>query len=427
MRPPPAARWRGPAGLRARLILFSLTVVLATAGLSWFVTSQQVLRPLDSRFEERQLRLAAFVAEDVEAGAAPESLADSLGMKGELAEAPPAFVTEALAGRSKECRAKNVQTWRMVVCTSPRDPIAVDTADGWLLLSALGPPVFGPPLLRSYLLLAFAVSLTAVLIAFSSTRPVRASVSAMERIAEGQLDHRLPPAGGELGSVATAFNRMADRVETLLQAERQLMASVSHELRTPLARLRLAVELLRDQGLPEKRLDAMEEDLEELNALIEEQLEASRLAIGDQPLHLGPVDLNAIVDEAIARSPLPKHSVRRVGSGAKLSADGPRLVRAIRNLIQNAGKYTPAGTEIEVCLDGHSVEVRDGGPGVPEEDLPHLFEPFYRSARDKKNRSATGVGLGLMIVSEVLRLHGGAVSAKNRPEGGLSIRLELPS
>jgi signal transduction histidine kinase len=218
---------------------------------------------------------------------------------------------------------------------------------------------------------------------------------------------------------------MADRVENILRTEKELMAGISHELRTPLARLRLEIELLRDHEVPEKRLDAMENDLAEVDHLIGELLEMSRLALGERHLVEGEVDLMRVAKEAAERNPLPDHRLIVEGEALPLIGDHDRLVRVIGNLIQNAGKYAPKDTEVRVTIDGRKIVVLDRGSGVPPEDLARLFEPFYRGVRAKSK--STGLGLGLMLSQRIVSLHGGTIEAGNVEGGGLSITIELPA
>ena len=204
------------------------------------------------------------------------------------------------------------------------------------------------------------------------------------------------------------------------------MAGISHELRTPLTRLRLEVELLRDMGTASaSRLDAMEGDLGELDQLIGELLEISRLDLGRESLVMGPTDLRAVAEEACERMPLDAHEVTVEGTGAAIEGDHARLVRVVTNLLQNAGKYAPEGSPVTVRVDGHSLEVADRGPGVPPEDLDGIFSAFHRVDRSR-SRKTGGLGLGLMIARKVARGHGGELSARLRDGGGLVVQLLLP-
>ena len=300
----------------------------------------------------------------------------------------------------------------------------MQTAAGWVTLRRELDPAaprerIGPLLL----VLLLGVVGASAYVAVVATRPLRATTQAMGRVAAGDLAHRLPESGGrELAEAARAFNAMGERVAAMLETERSLMAGISHELRTPLARLRLEVELLRDRGVPETRLTAMDKDLEEVDRLIGELLESSRLSLGERKLVDAPVSLEHVVHEALSRVELGDRQVELRGTAQPVRGDAERLVRAVANLIGNAKKHAPSGP-IEITLADTSVLIADRGPGVPESSLSRLFEPFYRAP----GGAASGLGLGLMIAKQVVELHGGTIAAKNREGGGLEVSLRLPA
>lgn len=415
-------------GLRAKLSLMLGSTVLLTAGLAWFLTGRAVLEPFAKEMVRAHVQQIVFVAQEIEEGANPDRLATRLGLELELRKRPPRLVRRAMRGHSRDCRREPVPGRTVVGCRGPRGGVAVETSKGWLIARrALDPHAPKRRVLTVLVTVTIAVLLVSVFLAGWVTRPVRASVTAMERIAGGDLGHRLPDGmSGEVGEVARAFNRMADRVSSLLEAERSLMASISHELRTPLARLRLEVELLRDRDVPSRRLDAMEGDVNEIDKLIGEVLESSRLSIGDRPLARVEIQLRDIIEEALGQVDLPDHEVRIEGEGGRVLGDPARLRRVARNLLENAGKYAPADSVIEVRLEPSGFAVADRGPGVPEHELPKLFEPFFRGTRGRDS-GATGYGLGLMITKQIVEIHGGRIAVANRAEGGLEARVELPA
>lgn len=417
-------RRRHRLGLRGRLTLLLGLAVLLTVALAWILTGRMVLEPFARDLLRAHLEQVAFLAGEVERGADPRALGERLGLEVRRFDRPPRSLRRML--RSDRCHRHDLRGRALIACRGPRGAVAVELEEGWLVVRrSLDPEA--PKRRVAFVLVSVAtvVLILSAVIATFATRPLRTSVNAMERMASGDLTHRLPESGSpDLGEAARAFNRMADRVTALLEAERSLMAGISHELRTPLARLRLELELLRDHPVPEKRRAAMEADVSEIDQLIGEVLEASRLSIGDRKLSFTPVDLRAVVEEALGTEPLPGHDVRLVGEASPVWGDHPRLVRVVRNLLQNAGKYAPADTEVEVGLSGRSLTVSDRGPGVPPSELPRIFEPFYRGERGRKT-GATGHGLGLMIARQVVELHGGRIEASNREGGGLTVRLEL--
>ena len=404
--------------IRFRLAALLVAVIGASLLAAWMVTEQVVLAPLSQEVLRGRMGQSVQAAVRLEQGEDPRAVASDLELSVELRErAPPSgqrWVRRRYRGRE------------ILILPGPKTVVAVPLADGHTAIvthhsEALAPRWRGA---ASFGLVAFCVALLAIWVAVAATRPLRATTAAMQRIAEGQLNHRLDETGSaELVELARAFNAMADRVESMLRSEQQLMAGVSHELRTPMTRLRLHTELLRDGGGDTKRLDGMEAALEDMDRLLSELLEISRLEIGDRVLELVPVELSTVVERARQRHPLPDHGIVVEGESHQVLADPARLERVLGNLLQNAGKYAPPGSTVWITLGRTTVEVRDEGPGVPEADLPQLFEPFFRGQAARKQKP--GVGLGLMLAQLIVRLHGGTVSARNHPAGGLLVRIDL--
>jgi signal transduction histidine kinase len=410
-------------GLRGRLTVLLGLAVLLTLLLAWFLTGRAVLEPFARDVARARVAQVVFLAQEVASGADARSIGSRMGLVARRVRRLPRPVRRGLR-RGGRCREHLVRGRRVVACRGRRGFVAVELDAGWL--ATRRQIDFDAPARRIPFVLAAVggvVLFLSYLIAGRVTRTLRASVGAMERMAAGDLATRLPEAGAAVGEVGRAFNRMADRVSRLLEAERTLMASISHELRTPLARLRLELELLRDQPVPDKRLSAMEADVAHIDRLIGEVLESSRLSIGERKLAFERLALREAVEEALGVEPLPDHDIRLEGEGGEVWADRARLVRVIRNLLENARKYAPKETEVQIRLDRRAATISDRGPGVPPSELPRLFEPFYRA---EGSRGAAGFGLGLMIAKQVIELHGGTLEAENRPGGGLSVRLTLP-
>ncbi|MBI2373025.1 MAG: HAMP domain-containing protein [Deltaproteobacteria bacterium] len=404
-----------------RVVALLGTLVLATAVLSWALAGRSVVAPLAKALYESQAEQAIAIADQVERGADPKVLGQKLSVDIRTIDR---FRVESKRRRSR-CSKENRSGREIVHCLGPRAPIAVKARDGWVVIRRdldLEDP--GRRFARLLLVGGIAVLLIGLYFASVVTRPLRATRDAMQKISEGDLEHRLPESGPkELREVAGAYNGMAARVREMLEAERRLLAGISHELRTPISRLMLEVEMLRDAAVDPKRLDGMEKDLGEIERLISELLESSRLAVGDKKLKVSSCELRSIVDDAVSRVQ-PTHAVQVSGGGGVKLVDHERLVRVVANLVQNADKYSPEGGAIEIALEPCALTVMDRGPGVPSESLARVFEPFHRVNRPDGKK---GTGLGLMISKQIVELHGGRISASNREGGGLSVRVELPA
>jgi two-component system sensor histidine kinase MprB len=233
----------------------------------------------------------------------------------------------------------------------------------------------------------------------------------------------------EVGELAEHFNAMLDTLERSIAAQRQLVADASHELRTPITSLRTNIEVLAEaESLPPderaRLLADVEQQTTELGMLVADLIELAR---GDEPRRESEdVRLDDLVRESVARA---RRYAPRIDFEAELhptvvEGTRERLARAVNNLLDNAAKHSPDGGVVAVRVDVDGVRVRDHGSGVDPEDLPHLFDRFYRGA---SSRGRPGSGLGLAIVRQVAEQHGGSVRAANAPGGGAEFVLELPA
>lgn len=232
----------------------------------------------------------------------------------------------------------------------------------------------------------------------------------------------------ELARLARSFNTTLDALEQSVEAQRQLVADASHELRTPLASLRANIQNLESADrLPLHEREALRADvvseLDELTALVADIVELAR---GTKPGEMSDdVRVDQIVTEVVARAE------SRAGSGVSFDVSSEptlvrgqpqRIQRALSNLVDNALKWSPAGTTVELELHGGELTVRDHGPGFAEADLPRVFERFYRAA---DARGMPGSGLGLAIVRQAAEAHGGRAEAANAPGGGAVVRVSF--
>jgi two-component system sensor histidine kinase MprB len=291
------------------------------------------------------------------------------------------------------------------------------------------------------LLCGVGVALAAMLGRLAASRvlaPLAEVAQAAEHISETEdLTTRIQVrADDEVGQLATRFNSMLDRLESSreavdesVRAQRQLVADASHELRTPVTSLRTNVEVLLDGGAlsdedRERLLSDMVEQSEELSALVGDLIELAR---GDQPIESADdVRLDGIVEEAVDRARRNAPDITFETELEPVVVDGvaERLLRAVNNLLDNASRHTHPGTTVEVRVDASGVRIRDHGDGVDPQDLPHVFDRFYRGVN---SRGRQGSGLGLAIVRQVAEQHGGSVTARNAPDGGAVFEISLPT
>ncbi|HWG00439.1 MAG TPA: HAMP domain-containing sensor histidine kinase [Trebonia sp.] len=268
-------------------------------------------------------------------------------------------------------------------------------------------------------------------VARAGLAPVARLAAVAEQVtATGDPDRRVEVGRhDELGRLAMSFNRMLSALQRSLATQRQLISDASHELRTPLASLRVNVELLADDpGMSEaERKDVLSRVVAQVAELSDLVASVTGLARGERPsLHHGEVRLNDVTAKALeaARRDWPRTRFRVALDGGTVSGDGDRLRTAIRNLLDNAAKFGEPGGLVEVSLHGGELTVRDHGPGIDEDDIPFIFDRFYRAL---SARAVPGSGLGLSVVSDIAEAHGGAVTAAPASGGGAELHLTLPS
>lgn len=456
--PPPAGTaW---TGLHYRRSLASRVTVLTTLAVGFAVSivafaAYATVRAQTISALDDSLRARAYVAakSDTLDALAQESISSwALGAAGvriafvdassdqvriQPAGASPSFgigdKEVAVAKGNADTSARTVwsqgERWRVV---------AVNAGDGYALVLAQSMQPTDRMLDRlGLVMLLFGIAgmiiagLAGWAVARNGLRPVRRLTTAVEDIARTQRLDPIPIEGSdEVARLAQSFNEMLVALSASQHRQRQLVADAGHELRTPLTSLRTNLDLLvqadSSSGLSaESRtelLDDVRAQIGEMTTLIGDLVELAR----DEPISrtVEPVELTALLGQAVAR-------VRRRAdvqfdvrtSPWWVTGDTDALERAITNLLDNAAKWSPEGGVVTVSLEHGVLTVADQGPGIAPEDLPHVFERFYRSA---ESRGMPGSGLGLSIVRSIAERHGGSVQAGNGPDGGAVFWLAIP-
>ena len=267
------------------------------------------------------------------------------------------------------------------------------------------------------------------------TSPLRRLQKAVERFGRGDLDARVgSDRADELGELARTFDRMAERLQTLLAAERRLLLDISHELRSPLARLSVASELARSQEQREAALNQIQKESERMNTLVGQLLQVTRAEGDPAALRLEPVRVDELLRELVedcSIEALARRCSLALEAPAPVTVEGdPELLRrAVENVVRNGIRFAPADSQVEITsvIAGArlTIRVRDYGPGVPAEELSSIFDPFYRVQADR-SRASGGTGLGLAIARRAVELHKGRLQARNA-NPGLAVEIELPA
>jgi len=270
------------------------------------------------------------------------------------------------------------------------------------------------------------------------TAPIVRLREATQQLAEGNLrtraDERMSQRRDELGFLVGDFNAMAERLEGLVDGQRQLIYDISHELRTPLTRLNVALDIGRGRKGDDQAFDQMQQDLERMNQMIERLLTLAKLDAATATVPFEFFNLTDLVASIVHSAGFELHE-----RSDKITMDSEEVFQvrgntellqsAIENVIRNAIRYNNSEEPVQVALERMGsfvrITVRDHGPGVPSESLQRIFEPFYRVA-DDRDRQTGGTGLGLAITERAVRMHGGKVDAVNETPHGLAVRILLP-
>jgi two-component system sensor histidine kinase CpxA len=296
-------------------------------------------------------------------------------------------------------------------------------------------PWFDPPnILPYYGAVVLVIAGMGSMLAMHLAAPLQRLRRVVDRFGQGDLAARVKSTRrDEIGELSRSFDQMANRLETLLEAERRLLQDVSHELRSPLTRLDVAVDLAETSDDPRASLGRIKRDINRLTVLVNELLQLTRAEGDPEALDWGEVELDNVLRELVDDCSLEAEARdcqlnwHETGS-VSVRGETELLHRAIENVVRNAIRHAPEGTKVDVALeqaDGVAkVIVRDFGPGVPVEHLSSIFEPFFR-VEGHRSRASGGVGLGLAIARRAVALHRGRIVARNA-HPGLEVTIEVP-
>ncbi|MGK0270095.1 MAG: signal transduction histidine kinase [Cocleimonas sp.] len=273
------------------------------------------------------------------------------------------------------------------------------------------------------------------------SQPIRKLQLAARKLSQGALDTRVSDSIGnrrdEIADLGHDFDQMAARLQSLINNQKQLLSDISHELRSPLARMQLAVGLARKKLGPDvpTEIDRIEQETERLDELVGQSLTLSRLDAGAAYAKDDFIDIGKLLENIISHCNFEateqnKKVVFNLEQSWTIPANSELLHRALENIIRNAIRYTEVDTFVEVDLSQldkqqFKISIGDQGPGVPENKISSLFEPFVRLS-EARDRDSGGYGLGLAIAKRAIEFHQGHISAKNKPSGGLLIEVVLP-
>ena len=291
-----------------------------------------------------------------------------------------------------------------------------------------------------FVIIAVAALLCALIFSRIITNPIAALMRGINRMSKGDFSARVPVKGsGEMKRLALAFNSMSEKLETLDQSRNQFVSNASHELKTPLATMKIMLESLiyqpdMDKELRTEFMNDINSEIDRLSNIVSDLLTLVKMDSNSVKLNRESLSIAALVKENAHRlQPIAEQKKQSIslslGDPGDMYADRSKLNQVIYNLMENAVKYTQAGGAVKVTLtrqgrDAH-LTVTDNGPGIPKENLPHIFDRFYRVDK-ARSREKGGTGLGLSIVHQLVLLHGGSIRVESEEGKGCTFIVELP-
>ncbi len=278
-------------------------------------------------------------------------------------------------------------------------------------------------------------------LATTMSKPVRTLRDATVALAGGNLDIRVADSVGkrrdELGMLGRDFDSMAENLQRAATRQTELSRNISHELRSPLARMRVAVELAKQKNGDMQEFERLDAEAERLDGLIGQILSYTKLD-SSPDTEPQPIELADLIHEVVENVNYECKAagidgvsvVAQIDASPIIHGHAAAMISAIENIVRNAVHHSPPESQVHVVLSEGKhdaiVEVRDNGPGVDEDDLGRLFEPFFRTRESAESKDSSGTGLGLAIADRAIRINGGTLTAQNQSDGGLLVRISLP-
>jgi signal transduction histidine kinase len=285
-----------------------------------------------------------------------------------------------------------------------------------------------------YFLVIGATGVLCWIAAIGVVSPILRIEKTIKHFGEGDLSARVETnRKDQIGQLGLSFNRMAERLQRLIVSERRLLGDISHELRSPLARLKFAVKLARTSPDSDAALDRIERDVDRITSLVADIVEITSIEGDPTMRRMGNVRVSGIIDEVVRDCALEAQfrgcSINVTGSvAAEVVGNHELLRRAIENVLRNGIRYSPTRSTIQLSIEEREqsaiISVRDYGPGVPEEYLTRIFDPFFR-VEEARNSNGGGSGMGLSIAKRAVQLHRGAIAADNAAPG-LRVLITIP-
>jgi signal transduction histidine kinase len=425
--------------LNARVII-AMTVILSISFLAFNMVSNHMqtktLKPLFDRFDELQLRSAEDAYEENGKAGLHEYLnrLDATFGHGHYLLNSSGIDLYSGEDRSALLPPGSTSEWRVKVHGAWI--IAQRSEDGRYWFAATGQ--LARPRIWTFLPYYFIVlGATGILGWFAwigIVLPIRRTASTIANFGHGNLSLRIQSRReDEIGQLGRSFDQMAERLERLIQSERRLLADISHELRSPLARLKFAVKLARSSPDSNAALDRIERDINRITCLVTDILEMTSTEADPAVQEMSMVPLKEVVDEVVRdcsmEADLRGCAIEMDGALSQpLRSNRELLRRAIENVLRNAIRYSPRDAKITMKISEANrmaiVAVRDYGPGVPDESLGRIFDPFFR-VEEARVSNGGGSGLGLSIAKRAVQLHRGSIEAENASPG-LLVRITIP-